>query len=40
MTTLANQTHTALLVIDMQEAAIEKAHMREAVPLTRSSFEG
>ncbi len=31
MTTLANRPHSALLVIDMQEAVIEKAHMREAV---------
>ena len=31
MTTLPNRPHTALLVIDMQEAVIEKAHQREAV---------
>jgi nicotinamidase-related amidase len=31
MTTLPNRPHTALLVIDMQEAVIEKAHRREAV---------
>ena len=31
MTTLPNRPHTVLLVIDMQEAVIEKAHMREAV---------
>jgi nicotinamidase-related amidase len=31
MTTLSNRPHTALLIVDMQEAVIDKAHAREAV---------
>jgi len=31
MTTLPDRPHTALLVIDMQEAVIDKAHARDAV---------
>jgi nicotinamidase-related amidase len=31
MTTLANRPHTALVVIDVQNAAVERAHERDAV---------
>jgi nicotinamidase-related amidase len=38
MTTLENRPHTALLVIDVQNAALERAHERDAVVTTVGSL--